>query len=127
MFQVTCPHALYGPLCRVNENSYRVLGIVADMSNTTLQISAASGYASNYFKGGKLQCGDSMRMIIGHSGSLVTIVDGGSDIMVGSSVYLWPGCDRSMATCNSKFGNVANYGGLPFLPKKNPFSGDALV
>jgi hypothetical protein len=32
------------------------------------------------------------------------------------------GCDHSVSTCAARFGNLANYGGFPFIPTKNPFS-----
>jgi uncharacterized phage protein (TIGR02218 family) len=34
----------------------------------------------------------------------------------GDTVTLYAGCDRTMATCNSKFNNLANFGGQPFIP-----------
>lgn len=66
-------------------------------------------------------------MITAHSGNVLTLVDGIDDLAVGSSVTLWPGCARTVNACADKFANLDNYGGLPFLPAKNPFSGDALV
>ena len=33
----------------------------------------------------------------------------------GDTLTAWPGCDKSMATCTG-FGNVANFGGCPFIP-----------
>lgn len=40
---------------------------------------------------------------------------------VGETVYVYPGCDHTLQTCNDVFGNVKNYGGRPFVPRKNPF------
>ena len=37
------------------------------------------------------------------------------------------GCDRTFATCQSKFGNSLNFGGFPWIPVKNPFAGDSIV
>ena len=37
-------------------------------------------------------------------------------------VELVAGCDHSMPTCAARFDNLANYGGFPFIPTKNPFS-----
>lgn len=34
---------------------------------------------------------------------------------VGDAVSLRPGCDKTLATCSAKFGNVRNFGGFPFL------------
>lgn len=43
-------------------------------------------------------------------------------LATGTSVTLTAGCDHSTATCHSRFNNLANYGGFPFIPTKNPFS-----
>jgi hypothetical protein len=74
-----------------------------------------------------LKFGDELRMITAHSGNVVTLVDSVADLVVGATVTLWPGCSRTVNHCQNKFSNLANYGGLPYLPAKNPFSGDALV
>ena len=37
-------------------------------------------------------------------------------------VDLVAGCDHSVSTCAARFDNLANYGGFPFIPTKNPFS-----
>ena len=39
----------------------------------------------------------------------------------GAAVELVAGCDRTAATCQGRFGNIANFGGFPALPKRNPF------
>jgi uncharacterized phage protein (TIGR02218 family) len=38
------------------------------------------------------------------------------DVALGDVVQLLPGCDLSIATCNSKFSNVVNFRGEPYLP-----------
>lgn len=43
-------------------------------------------------------------------------------IEVGTWVQLTAGCDHSTSTCQSRFDNLDNYGGFPFIPTKNPFS-----
>jgi hypothetical protein len=40
---------------------------------------------------------------------------------------MYAGCDHLLATCRDRFSNVANFGGFPWIPQKNPFSGDAIV
>lgn len=35
---------------------------------------------------------------------------------VGDTVTLWPGCDKSLATCKAKFNNRLNFRGEPYLP-----------
>lgn len=127
VYQIGCPHALYGPACRLNADDWDVAGTAAAVSGNVVTVAAAGGYANGYFAGGMLRAGSEYRMIAAHAGNQVTLVDAVAGLAAGTAVTLWPGCDRSTAVCNSRFGNLDNYGGLPFLPSKNPFSGDALV
>ena len=127
VYQMNCPHALYGPACRLNQASWANGATADSASGNVVIIPAAAGFPDGYLTGGMLKSGDEYRMIVAHSGSSITMVDAISGLGEGSAVTLWPGCDRSMATCSGRFNNLANYGGLPFLPQKNPFSGDALV
>jgi uncharacterized phage protein (TIGR02218 family) len=38
------------------------------------------------------------------------------DIATGDTFTVAAGCDKSLDTCISKFNNVANFRGLPFIP-----------
>lgn len=38
------------------------------------------------------------------------------DIEVGDTFDIYPGCDKLKETCNTKFSNIVNYGGFPFIP-----------
>jgi len=127
VYQIGCPHLLYGPACRVHPDAWRFSAIASSVSGPGLRVGGAEGFAPGWFTGGMLQHGGERRMIVGHAGTDIRLIDGIEALAPGAAVELWPGCDRSVDTCRTKFGNIANYGGLPFLPAKNPFSGDALV
>jgi uncharacterized phage protein (TIGR02218 family) len=126
IYQVGCPHVLYSPACGLNADAWDVTGTVTAVDGKAVTLSGISAYGSGYFIGGMLKFGDELRMITAHSGNVITLVDSVAD-MVGATVTLWPGCSRTVAACKNKFSNLINYGGLPYLPAKNPFSGDALV
>ena len=62
-----------------------------------------------------------------HTGLRARIVDAGPDGLVldrmfdpapavGVRARLVEGCDRTLATCGSRFGNSVNFRGEPFLP-----------
>ena len=127
LYQVGCPHVLYSPACGLSSDDWDVVGEVAEIDGKAVTLSGISAFASGYFLGGMLKCGDELRMITAHSGNVVTMVDSVAELAVGSAVTLWPGCSHTVAACKNKFSNLLNYGGLPYLPAKNPFSGDALV
>ncbi len=54
-------------------------------------------------------------------GSIVAFGDT-SDLSPGMNVIVYPGCQRTVAACQS-FGNLNNYGGFELMPGKSPFDG----
>jgi len=126
-YQVGCPHVLYGSACGLEASSWQVAATVSAVTDGTLTLSGIDGYADGYFLGGMAQIGDDKRMIVAHGSGSITMVDSVGSAAEGDTVTLWPGCPRTMTSCLNKFNNLDNYGGLPFLPDKNPFSGDALI
>lgn len=46
-----------------------------------------------------------------------------SDLSIGSVVLAYAGCDKSNSTCATKFNNIVNFGGFPYIPNTNPFVG----
>lgn len=127
VYQIGCPHVLFGAACGLNAASYAVAATASAVSGNAVAIPAISGYPGGYFVGGMLCFGGECRMLVASSGADILMVDMIADFASGSAVTLWPGCPRDTGTCASRFNNIANFGGLPFLPSKNPFGGDALV
>lgn len=127
VYQVGCPHVLFGEACTLNAASWQIAETVTAVSDRQITAAGISAYGSGYFLGGMLQFGDELRLITSHTGDIVTLVDSIGGLVEGEAVTLWPGCAHTMHACLNKFNNIDNYGGLPFLPTKNPFGGDALV
>ena len=126
-YQVGCPHVLYGAACGLNAANWAAGLAVTAVAGNQLTVPGASGSPGGWFTGGMLQAGADRRMVAWHSGSSIILVGAVAGLSAGMGVTMWPGCGRTVDICNGKFGNLDNYGGLPFLPQKNPFSGDALV
>ena len=128
VYQVGCPHALFSQDCRLDESKWAVSGSVSVVNRNVITVPAAGGFATEYFVAGMVEAENGYRMMItGHDGGQITLLDAVAGIEAGQTITLWPGCDRSTDCCSKRFKNLNNYGGLPFLPKKNPFSGDAIV
>lgn len=119
-----CPYALFDDSCGVTSSSYVLTVAVADCSISTNQISHASiGLESNgYWTGGYIECGVERILIVNHSGDTITLLSafGG---YTASDFDIYPGCNKVESTCRDKFGNVANFGGFPYVPSKNPVEG----
>lgn len=143
-YQRTCRHALYGRGCSLDPESFVVEAGVLSMTSISLQVPAAASYPDGYFTGGMARASDgSLRLVANHAGSLIVLsrpasalasdfaLSGygyGYGLFYGQlTVKLYPGCDRSKSTCQGKFGNIANYGGFPYIPTKNPFGGSSIV
>jgi uncharacterized phage protein (TIGR02218 family) len=53
----------------------------------------------------------------GVTASVITLfIDAPYDIAVSDAVTLTVGCDKTLATCNTKFANKLNFGGFPDIP-----------
>jgi uncharacterized phage protein (TIGR02218 family) len=127
IYQVGCPHVLFGEQCGVNPNAYVMTPTISTVNGQNIVLSSVGGAPDGYLTGGVLSIGPVTMMIIAHVGTSITLLDSVPEAVVGIGVQVWPGCNRTLATCHASFTNEHNYGGLPFLPVDNPFSGDALV
>ena len=135
-----CDHNLYGSQCLVSEPTFTFNFNVKDISpdgvsvtlTDTGQASAKLSGDSSFFNGGTFLTGveGSQRMGINFTKTvagpepeynLVLLVPS-SELVVGQSVTFTAGCDKSIQTCYSRFKNVKNYGGFPFVPTLNPHS-----
>lgn len=134
LFQRQCPHVLYGNKCGMSGGpqkiDYAVSATITAADGITLTSAAFDALADNYLAGGfieyELPSGNiDRRFIATHVGADVGINFPSSDIYVGMTVTAYPGCDHTLATCNSKFSNSANYGGMPFIPQKDPMDGSS--
>lgn len=125
-----CRHMLYSTDCGLSLESWAVNGSWTVISGTTLTIAAASGYADGYFLGGLLRSSAGhLGHIVNHAGSSIKIlrmIDGMSDDP-DKSIKIYPGCMRTKDVCDTKFSNVINHGGFPWLPYRNPFDGRSIV
>ena len=123
-YQYGCPHALYDPrTCRASKTAATVPATVQTIDGTLVTLSTAG---TQDHAGGMVEW-------VQPNGryevrTIIQIVDGAfllSGIPVGLSpgmqVNLVRGCDHTMAGC-AKHNNILNFGGMPWIPLKNPMS-----
>ena len=129
LYQKSCPHVLYSQGCGLNSASYKVTKTVSAVSGTTITVNSI-GSSDGYYAGGMLEWTSSgvvhRRAIHSQTGGAIVLGFSIPGLSVSDSVDLYPGCDHTLATCDGKFGNSLNYGGMPFFPLKNPFAGVAI-
>ncbi len=126
-YQLICRHPLYSVSCGAIRDHHRVIGTIYAVDGSTVQVAAAASQPDGYFVAGILVTDEASRMIIGHTGVTLTLVAPMPSLVVGMAVRLYAGCDHSPGACRDRFNNLDNYGGFPYIPSKNPFSGDAIV
>ena len=121
-----CPHFLYGPGCYVDKEDFKVEAEVTSLTGNTFAVLGAD--LESDFRGGFVEWDVNedgtvdRRFIDGQNGDTLSIFGLTDRLTVGTAVRLYPGCDRTPETCDSKFDNIDNYGGFDKMPGKSPFN-----
>lgn len=101
----------------LDDPAFRAEG-VADvvLAADRLRMSAASGFASGWFAGGRLirASGENLR-ILAHEGDVLTLARN-ADIIQNELLIATAGCNKRFETCRTKFSNQENFRGFPHLP-----------
>jgi len=141
-YQRLCRHALYGRGCGLNIAVHWQTGTVTASAGPVVTIPEAATEPDSWFRGGVLRFGTELGFITNHAGATLTLSrpmpeltaaiatpdldpDTGEPLPVLADIA--PGCDLRAATCAAKFGNLANFGGFPQIPGRNPFGGSSIV
>lgn len=130
-YQITCPHSLYGRGCNLNKESFATVAGVTAANNAVLTIPGAAAFDDGFFASGMFEDHNgNLRFITSHVGETITLIRPMNSVIAEGiengfpiNCRLFPGCDRRNTTCNSRFNNLNNFGGFPFIPGKNPFDG----
>ncbi|MDT3707485.1 MAG: phage BR0599 family protein [Thiobacillus sp.] len=125
--QVGCRHALYDENCTVDRTLHDYAGNTASVIGSTVVVPGASAKPDGWYDGGLFVWGETSRLIVRHVGDILNLLAPVPDLTGGQPVTIYPGCDRSHATCTSKFNNDYFHGGYPWMPVKNPFVGDGVA
>jgi len=126
-FQNGCNHMLYDGLCGIDKDSssWKYSGTVLSVVGDVVTVSGAGSFSglSDFFVSGYMEFGNDYRTIVAQSGDALTLMAPFfSPPGVGQTVVCRAGCKGRVTTdCVNKFNNVNNFGGFPFVPKKNPF------
>lgn len=123
-----CPHQLYkSNTCRAVASVYQVNDAIDDVSNNVISVFSLT-QPDDYFTGGFIEFSvpndlNNTLMIVDHTGTNLTLEYIHPSIIPNLSISIYPGCDRTANTCNSKFSNLPNHGGFVYHPNKNPYTG----
>ena len=120
-----CPHALDDVGCGVNAALYAADGNLLSHTGTRVTSGVFAGQPDGWWIGGKIEFAGVWRFVVGHVGDTVTLASGVPGLAQGAAFIAYPGCTHNPDICDSRFGNILNYGGAPWFPIKNPFTGDS--
>lgn len=124
-----CNNVLYDGGCKVSKLSFTYTGTVTAVNPSARQVtvSGLSSQGSDWAEGGWIAFpaggNDDQRLILSQSGGgdTCTLLSNFSEDVLGNQVDVLAGCAHDPATCESKFSNIINFGGFPFVPSRNPF------
>lgn len=118
-----CPHVLYDRNCKAVRSAFAFLTVVTEIDGNVVKVDSINANPDGWFQWGDLlheESGESMT-IFQQIGTVITIQLPIAELQVGDAVSIAPGCQHDILTCDLKFHNRPNYGGLPELPDANPF------
>lgn len=133
-WQLGCPHVLYGSQCRALEIPATTTTSVTNVQNN--KVTLPGGWNPSpviKYLGGKVTwtvgANKTRRSILRVEADSRTLVLSGPTIglLVGSSVDVALGCNRTMDDCLNLHNNIHNYGGDPWIPLVNPVNTNPYV
>lgn len=122
LYQPGCLHTLFDGGCGLTKASFAVAGAVDGTSTTTVIDCNLSNPAGHFalgtvtFTSGPNN-GQTRSVKAYTPGSLVLASPLPSAPISGDTFNAFPGCDKTLSTCTSKFANKANFRGHPYIPK----------
>jgi uncharacterized phage protein (TIGR02218 family) len=123
LYQPGCLNTLFDAACGLSEAAARVTSTASSASNanrTTFGHSLAQ--AAGFFDLGWVaftsgaNAGVRRTVRVHTSGQITTTTPWPEAIAPGDAFTIVPGCDKSLATCTSKFNNRIRFRGQPFIP-----------
>jgi uncharacterized phage protein (TIGR02218 family) len=132
-YQRQCRHTLYGRGCTLVSADFAVPATCTAAVGESITVTEAEAQPDGWYIGGMCEHGGILRAIVDHRGASLTLSRSLDDLVAevdaegDAAVAIYPGCDRLRQTCISKFDNVLNFGGFPWIPGKNPFGGKSII
>lgn len=127
LFQKVCNWCLFQPgTCKLNADDYvTTADIVAWDINTRSCVISAPEPAPDYWGLGRFHPSNRITVPVLRSAALdesttrLYLASWPVRTTLSTS-QVWPGCNKLLTTCTTKFNNRPNFGGHPFIPALNP-------
>ena len=121
IYQTTCRANLGDSKCGVNLNSFKEISTVTDIVDN-IYIYTTLTNTNGYFNGGKITFTSGLNNGLSYEikswdGIKIELqIPANYKINLGDSFTVFVGCDKSITTCQDRFGNAINFRGEPFIP-----------
>jgi uncharacterized phage protein (TIGR02218 family) len=125
VWQAQCNATLYDSTCGLSRASFVSTAAVTTAGDSLNLVFGASSLtqAAGFFTLGAITFTSGgnagiKRTLRSHAagGGLVLVQAAPAPIALGDTFQIVPGCDRTKATCQAKFSNLARFRGAPFVP-----------
>jgi uncharacterized phage protein (TIGR02218 family) len=123
VYQPSCLNTLYDAACGVTRTGFAVNATSATDATLT-SFNCNTGLAGGYFDLGFAVCNTganagiqrTIKMHTGASQTITTIQPWPAAVAIGDTFTLYAGCDKTKASCTTKFANAARFRAFPFIP-----------
>jgi len=121
--QSNCAHVFGDVRCGINLELFTTFGAIAAVNAAGDQVTVPefAGLAHS-LKAGYFVRGSDARMIVDHTGDVVTLLAPIPGLQVGEVVSGVAGCQHTYPACQG-YANTANFLGFDLIPITNPFDG----
>ncbi|MDQ0317727.1 phage BR0599 family protein [Amorphus orientalis] len=123
-WQLACPFQLYGPQCKAETEPRQATVTAVGQGSVQLTGNWAEGVEPHKFNGGMMRwqgnTGTEYRTIHNVTENSLNIVGPLRGLSVGETVDIFLGCNRRTDDCQNLHNNIHNFGGMPWIPTKNP-------
>lgn len=124
VYSAYCNNTLFDSRCGLTTLSYRLRTKFYYVSGNSqvLYSPLLKNYSADYFTYGYIEYGHHWRLITKHDNSngYIYLHASFDESVDGKTMSAFAGCDKTPQTCQSKFNNLANFLGFPYIPLKNP-------
>lgn len=120
LYQSSCMNSVYDSICQANKSAVTVTGLTTGgtISGITSSLIGADGYFDlgvlTFTSGANSGIKRTVKKYSGSTFSFSLPLPNAPS--AGDSFTVFPGCDNTMSTCSSKFGNLIHFRGMPFIP-----------
>lgn len=127
VYQAACLHTLYDTGCTLLKANFLSASSISIVHDRSLMESATLTQASGYFELGKIDFTSGVNNGVERNIKAYSYISGTSQQFVlnypllnlpsiGDTFNIYAGCDKTKNTCNTKFNNLVNFRGFPFIP-----------